>query len=66
MTMTYAKRFDLTYEEAFCTKYILKLIKEKQLESFYKERNIVIPKNKSTAKEEAIKLLIKEVKNKDV
>ena len=63
LTCTYAKRFNLTYEEAFCTKYIIKMIKEKRLDSFFEDRNLSMPKNKASAKEKAIKILLKEVKN---
>lgn len=63
MTCTYAKRNNITYEEAFCTKYVIKLIKEKRLDEFFVDRDLDIPKNKAAARLKAIELLLKEVKN---
>ncbi len=62
-TCTYAKRLDITYEEAFCTKYIIKRIKEKTLNDFFVERGLGVPRNKATARETAIEILLKEVRN---
>lgn len=62
-TCTYAARNNISYEEAFCTKYIIKLIKEKQLDLFFSARNLPIPKNKPLARSKAIEILLKEVKN---
>lgn len=61
-TCTYAKRFGLTYEEAFCTKFVIKLAKEKTLYKFFEDRNLPKPKNQTIAKEEALAILLKEVK----
>lgn len=62
-TCTYAKRLNISYEEAFCTKYIIKRIKEKTLNDFFIERGLAVPRNKATARERAIEILLKEVKN---
>lgn len=60
---TYAKRFGISFEDALCTKYIIKLIKEKKIEEFYTSRNLVMPKKALAIREEAIKILIKEMNN---
>ena len=62
-TCTYAKRLNISYEEAFCTKYVIKRIKEKTLNDFFIERGLGVPRNKATARERAIEILLKEVKN---
>lgn len=62
-TCTYAKRHDISYEEAFCIKYVIKRIKEKTLNDFFIERSLDVPKNKAAAREKAIEILLKEVKN---
>ena len=60
---TYAKRFGMSFEDALCTKYVIKLIKEKRIEEFYTSRNLVMPKKALAIREEAIKILIKEMNN---
>lgn len=62
-TCTYAKRNNISYELAFCTKYVIKLIKEKTLNDFFIKRGIGVPRNKTIARERAIEILLKEVKN---
>lgn len=60
---TYAKRFGMSFEDALCTKYVIKLIKDKRIEEFYTSRNLVMPKKALAIREEAIKILIKEMNN---
>lgn len=60
---TYAKRFGMSFEDALCTKYIIKLIKEKKIEEFYTSRGLVMPKKALSIREEAIKILIEEMNN---
>ncbi len=42
---------------------MIKRIKEKTLDNFFVERGIDIPRNKATAREKAIEILLKEVRN---
>lgn len=62
-TCTYAKRYNLSYEEAFCTKYVIKLLHEKRIKDFFTTREIPIPRNQALQRSEAIKILLKEIKN---
>lgn len=63
MTCTYAARNNLSYEQAFCTKHVIKLIKDKKLEEFFRDRDLIVPKPQATARLKAIEILLKEVKN---
>lgn len=61
-TLTYAKRNNLSYEEAFSIKYIIKLIKEKTIDDFFVSRNLEVPKKKDI-REKAIQILMNELNN---
>lgn len=61
-TCTYAKRNNISIEESFIIKYVIKMIKEKTINNFFKDRNLPIPKNLELKRSQAIEILTKENK----
>lgn len=59
-TATYAKRFNLSYREAACKRFIIQVVKDKGLEEFFKSRGIDPPKGVARSKEIAYEILLRE------
>lgn len=61
-TCTYAKRMNISLEEAFCTKYVIKMVKEDTLKQFFSDRELPLPKTKVKQREQALEILKSEVR----